>query len=93
VASKELADGGDMYMELVLAVVGYGAPQAHANPTAQDLPGTWDDVAPGHVVLAQVALELLHRIDDRGLPIADLRVQAATRPTTSGTNAGTIPRT
>jgi hypothetical protein len=48
---------GDMYMELFVAVMGYGAPQAHREPTAQDLPGTWDDVAPGHVVLAREILE------------------------------------
>jgi len=48
---------GDIYMELGLAVIGYGAPQAHREPTAQDLPGTWDDVAPGHVVLAREILE------------------------------------
>jgi hypothetical protein len=46
-----------MYMELGLAVIGYGAPEAHREPTAQDLPGTWDDVAPGHVVLAREILE------------------------------------
>jgi len=48
---------GDMYMELGWAIMGDDAPQAHANPTAQDLPGTWDDVAPGHVVLAREILE------------------------------------
>src|ERR1700683_4362287 len=42
---------GAMHMELFVAVIGYGAPQAHRAPTAQDLPGTWDDVAPGQVVL------------------------------------------
>jgi hypothetical protein len=48
---------GDMYMNLVWAIMGDAAPQAHANPTAQDLPGIWDDVAPGHVVLAREILE------------------------------------
>ena len=37
--------------------MGDEAPQAHPEPTAQDLPGTWDDVAPGHVVLARETLE------------------------------------
>jgi hypothetical protein len=37
--------------------VGDQGPQANPNPTAQDLPGTWDDVAPGHVVLARESLE------------------------------------
>jgi hypothetical protein len=48
---------GDIYIELFVAVIGYGAPQAHREPTAQDLPGTWNDVAPGHVVLAREILE------------------------------------
>jgi hypothetical protein len=48
---------GDMYIELFVAIVGYGAPQAHREPTAQDLPGTWDEVAPGKVVLAREILE------------------------------------
>ena len=48
---------GDLYTELVGATVGDQGPQANPNPTAQDLPGTWDDVAPGHVVLAKESLE------------------------------------
>jgi hypothetical protein len=45
-----------MHLRLV-EVTGDDAPQAHREPTAQDLPGTWDDVAPGHVVLAREILE------------------------------------
>jgi hypothetical protein len=48
---------GDMYIDLVWAAMGYEAPQAHRDPTAQDLPGTWDEVAPGHVLLARESLE------------------------------------
>jgi hypothetical protein len=48
---------GDMYKVLGWAIMGDDAPQAHREPTAQDLPGTWDDVAPGHVVLAREILE------------------------------------
>jgi hypothetical protein len=48
---------GDLYTELVGATVGDQGPQANPNPTAQHLPGTWDDVAPGHVVLARESLE------------------------------------
>jgi hypothetical protein len=48
---------GDMYKELGWAIMGDDAPQAHRESTAQDLPGTWDDVAPGHVVLAREILE------------------------------------
>ncbi len=46
-----------MYIDLVGAIMGDETPAAHANPTARDLPGTWDDVAPGHVVLAREILE------------------------------------
>jgi hypothetical protein len=48
---------GDMYKDLGWAIMGDDAPQAHREPTAQDLPGTWDEVAPGHVVLAREILE------------------------------------
>jgi hypothetical protein len=48
---------GGMYIDLVWAAMGYEAPQAHRDPTAQDLPGTWDEVAPGHVLLARESLE------------------------------------
>jgi hypothetical protein len=46
---------GDLYTELVGATSGDQEPQP--DPTAQDLPGTWDDVAPGHVVLARESRE------------------------------------
>jgi hypothetical protein len=48
---------GDMYIELGGAIMGDEAPQAHPDPTARDLPGTWDEVASGHVVLARETLE------------------------------------
>jgi hypothetical protein len=48
---------GEMYKDLGWAIMGDDAPQAHREPTAQDLPGTWDEVAPGHIVLAREILE------------------------------------
>jgi hypothetical protein len=48
---------GDLYAELVRETVGDQETPANPNPSAQDLPGSWDDVAPGHVVLARESLE------------------------------------
>jgi hypothetical protein len=48
---------GEMYKDLGWAIMGDDAPQAHREPTAQDLPGTWDEVAPGHIVLAREILD------------------------------------
>jgi hypothetical protein len=39
------------------AVVGEVSPQPNPEPTAQDLPRSWDEVAPGHVVIARETLE------------------------------------
>ena len=33
-------------------------PQPNPDPAPQDLPRTWDDLAPGHVVIAKETLEL-----------------------------------
>jgi hypothetical protein len=48
---------GKLYCELLGAAVGEIWPQQNPEPTAHDLPGSWDDVAPGHVVLARETLE------------------------------------
>jgi hypothetical protein len=48
---------GKLYRELLGAAVGEIWPQPNPDPTAQDLPGCWDDVAPGHVVIARETLE------------------------------------
>jgi hypothetical protein len=48
---------GDLYLELVLETSGDEENPAGPDPTAQDLPGTWDDIAPGHLVVAKEALE------------------------------------
>jgi hypothetical protein len=48
---------GDLYFDLVAETSGDQELSTSSNPTAQDLPGSWDDIAPGHVVVAREALE------------------------------------
>ena len=48
---------GKLYCELLGAVVGEVSPQPNPEPRAQDLPRSWDEVAPGHVVIARETLE------------------------------------
>ena len=43
-------------MDLVAETVG-DQETANPDPTAQDLPGSWDDIAPGHLVIARETLE------------------------------------
>jgi len=47
---------GDLYVDLVSETVG-DQETANPDPTAQDLPGSWDDIAPGHLVIARETLE------------------------------------
>jgi hypothetical protein len=49
---------GDVYSELLFAALAPLPPQINADPAPQDLPRTWDDLAPGHVVIAKESLEL-----------------------------------
>jgi hypothetical protein len=49
---------GDVYSELLFAALAPLPPQINADPVPQDLPRTWDDVAPGHLVIAKESLEL-----------------------------------
>jgi len=48
----------DLYTELVGAIMDDQGPQANPNPTAQDLPGTWEEIVPGHLVIARETLEI-----------------------------------
>jgi hypothetical protein len=48
---------GELYCELLLAAVGELWPQKNPDPAPQDLPRSWDDVAPGHLVVARETLE------------------------------------
>jgi hypothetical protein len=48
---------GELYSELLSAAVGELRPQHSPEPKPQDLPRSWDDVAPGHLVIARETLE------------------------------------
>jgi hypothetical protein len=49
---------GGVYSELLFAALAPLPPQINADPLPQDLPRTWDDLAPGHLVIAKESLEL-----------------------------------
>ena len=49
---------GGVYSELLFAALAPLPPQINADPLPQDLPRTWDDLAPGHIVIAKESLEL-----------------------------------
>jgi hypothetical protein len=49
---------GAIYSELLFAALAPLPPQINADPLPQDLPRTWDDLAPGHLVIAKESLEL-----------------------------------
>jgi hypothetical protein len=48
---------GELYTELLSAVMGELRPQQSPEPGPKDLPRSWDDVAPGHLVIARETLE------------------------------------
>lgn len=48
---------GELYTDLLPAVVGELWPQQNPDPAPQDLPRSWDEIAPGHVVIARETLE------------------------------------
>jgi hypothetical protein len=49
---------GEVYTELMCTALPTKPPQPNQDPAPQDLPRTWDDLAPGHVVIARESLEL-----------------------------------
>ena len=49
---------GDVYTDLMCTALTSKSPQPNPDPAPQDLPRTWDDLAPGHVVIAKESLEL-----------------------------------
>jgi hypothetical protein len=49
---------GEVYTELMCTALPTKPPQPNTDPAAQDLPRTWDDLSPGHVVIARESLEL-----------------------------------
>jgi hypothetical protein len=48
---------GELYSELLSAVMGELRPRPSPEPGPNDLPRSWDDVAPGHLVIARETLE------------------------------------
>jgi hypothetical protein len=48
---------GELYSELLSATATDQPTQHGPEPTAQELPRSWDEVAPGHVVIARETLE------------------------------------
>jgi hypothetical protein len=48
----------DLYSELMFATLATEAPQPNPDPAPQDLPRTWDEIVPGHLVIARETLEV-----------------------------------
>jgi hypothetical protein len=48
---------GELYSELLAAVMGELTPKQSPEPGPKDLPRSWDEVAPGHLVIARETLE------------------------------------
>ena len=49
---------GDLYNELLCATLANQAPEPNPDPAPQDLPRTWDEIVPGHLVIARETLEV-----------------------------------
>jgi hypothetical protein len=49
---------GALYNELLCATLATQLPQANPDPAPQDLPRTWDEIGPGHLVIARETLEV-----------------------------------
>jgi hypothetical protein len=49
---------GDLYNELLCATLANQAPEPNPDPSPQDLPRTWDEIVPGHLVIARETLEV-----------------------------------
>ena len=45
-----------LYLDVVAEAIRWAIPTRPA-PTAQDVPGTWDEIAPGHLVIAKETQE------------------------------------
>jgi hypothetical protein len=48
---------GELYTELLSAVMGELTPKQSPEPGPKDLPRSWDDVGPGHLIIARETLE------------------------------------
>jgi hypothetical protein len=49
---------GDLYNELLCATLANEAPQPNPDPAPKELPRTWDELGPGHLVIARETLEV-----------------------------------
>jgi hypothetical protein len=49
---------GALYNELLCATLATQLPQPNPDPAPQNLPRTWDDIGPGHLVIARETLEV-----------------------------------
>jgi hypothetical protein len=49
---------GDLYGELMFATLATALPKAHPDPAPKDLPKSWDEIGPGHLVIARETLEI-----------------------------------
>jgi hypothetical protein len=48
---------GDLYLDLIAANLPDVDPPASPDPTPQEIPGSWDEIGPGHVVIAKETSE------------------------------------
>jgi hypothetical protein len=48
---------GPLYLDLIAANLSDVDPPASPDPTPQELPGGWDEIVPGHVVIAKETSE------------------------------------
>jgi hypothetical protein len=48
---------GDLYLDLIAANLNGEDLPASPDPTPQEIPGSWDDIGPGHVVIAKETSE------------------------------------
>jgi hypothetical protein len=48
---------GDLYLDLIAANLNGDDPPTSPDPTPQEIPGSWDEIGPGHVVIAKETSE------------------------------------
>jgi hypothetical protein len=54
---RSLLSAAPLSMDLIAANLPDVDPPASPDPTAQEIPGSWDDIGPGHVVIAKETSE------------------------------------
>ena len=48
---------GPLYLDLIAAILPDDDPPVSPDPTPQEIPGSWDEIGPGHVVIAKETSE------------------------------------